>query len=84
MSRNYIIAIVTSDSSRIIYFEERDMVREVCAMKRALALFYRDNANLSYREVVIKCGISTSTAHRICNLKENSSESRKKLVGRGC
>ena len=78
MSRNYIIAIVTSNSSRIIYFEERDMVREVCAMKRALALFYRDNANLSYREVAIKCGISTSTAHRICNLKENSSESRKK------
>ena len=47
-------------------------------MKRALGLFYRDNANLSYREVARKCGISTSTARRICNLKGNCSESCRK------
>ena len=53
-------------------------MREVCAMKRALGLFYRDNANLSYREVARKCGISTSTVHRICNLKGNCPESCRK------
>ena len=42
------------------------MTKKVCAETRALVRFYREYSRLSYRKIAVKCGISKSTAHRIC------------------
>ena len=54
------------------------MVRAVCAETRALARFYRIYSKLSYRRLAVKCGISKSTAHRICTNKKKVIKTAKK------
>lgn len=46
------------------------MVKKLSAEKRALALLYNDQTNMSCREIAGKCGISKSTVSRICCPKE--------------
>ena len=48
------------------------MAKEVCAETRAFARFYRDYSRLSYRKIAAKCGISKSTAHRVCGTKKST------------
>ena len=48
------------------------MTKEVCAETRAFARFYRDYSRLSYRKIAAKCGISKSTAHRVCGTKKST------------
>lgn len=54
------------------------MVRAVCAETRALVRFYRMYSRLSYRQVAVRCGISKSTAHKICTKKERAVKTMKK------
>ena len=48
------------------------MTKKVCAQTRAFARFYREYSRLSYRKIAAKCGISKSTAHRVCGTKKST------------
>ena len=51
---------------------KRNMTKKVCAETRAFACFYREYSRLSYRKIAAKCGISKSTAHRVCGTKKRT------------
>ena len=48
------------------------MTKKVCAETRAFARFYRDYYRFFYRKIAAKCGISKSTAHRVCGTKKRT------------
>ena len=45
------------------------MVNKLCPETTALIRLYKNETELSYRKIAVRCGVSKSVVHKICNTK---------------